>query len=170
MRSYQALATVDRQPPCYRFTYGDWVVLAGHPRPSPALGDAVKVGSFWFDGVTVDRIEDGKIYYYNNAGTEYVKPLDQLAGLKLDKYPQLAQYDAATNNNASDDALKAVIELSRTAQEPWLRQHALYLMANAYSKAGQAVPAVETFLQLAYTRPPEYYLLNVQLGRHRQRR
>ena len=57
--------------------------------------DSVKLGSFWIDGVSVSNIANGKVYYYNDIGDEFVKPLDQLFGLKLDQYPELGRYESA---------------------------------------------------------------------------
>ena len=128
----------------------------------PSFADAVKLGNFWIDGVTVNNITNGNIYYYNDIGDEFVKPLEQLQGLKLDRYPQLERYENASNQ---DDraALEALSELNQILHEPWLRQWTLYLLTGAYDKLNQPVQALETFLQLAYSGPEEHYMASVSL-------
>ena len=75
--------------------------------------------------MTVNNISAGKLYYYNDIGDEFVKPLDQLNGLKLDRYPQLEQYEDAVANEDDAAALGALGELSQVLHEPWLRRWTL---------------------------------------------
>lgn len=149
--------------------HGDWklihrlflVTILGmgicgvHPQ---AHGDAVKLGGFWIDGVDVQNIADGKVYYYNSVGSEFVQPLDKLHGLKIDRYPQLARFDQAAQAGDDTTALEALLDAQVTVIEPWLRQWIQFQTMNVYDRLNLPIKAIETFLRLAYESAPKQYL------------
>ena len=125
--------------------------------------DSVKLGSFWIDGVSVSNIANGKVYYYNDIGDEFVKPLDQLFGLKLDQYPELSRYESAVAAGDDQAALQALTQLQNNAREPWVKQWAQYHLSSVYDRLNQPVRAIESFLQLAYSGADDFYLSQVSL-------
>ncbi len=137
-----------------------WILLI---TPAAVSADAVKLGNFWIKGVTVHNITNNQLYYYNDIGDEFIKPLSQLQGLKLERYPQLERYETAAAHQDDPAALEAVNELLQLASEPWVQQWARFLLISIYDRLGQPEQALEMYLQLAYSGGETHYLTAASL-------
>lgn len=120
--------------------------------------DAVKLGSFWIENVSVEHIADLKIYYYNNIGVEFAESVDELHGLKLDQNPHLAAYEQAMSDGDCRLAADALLSADRLSHDPWLHQWILRCLIRVYDKLNQPTQAVETFLELLASDAPPAYL------------
>jgi tetratricopeptide (TPR) repeat protein len=125
----------------------------------PAVADAVKLDGQWItQGVTVVRIEDGKIVY-SVRGTETEDQLSNLQGMRLDAYPDLAEAQKNLTEGKGADAvpqLKRVI--TATSQQLWARQYAEKLLLQAYDQSNKPLDLVLIYLKLANDKAPADYL------------
>ncbi len=125
------------------------LVLQAACLTSATLADAVKLGGFWINDVTVDDISDEQLIYVNRMGLEDVKPLASVQGLKITAYPELAQAQDAIDAGNEQAAAEALVNLRATVREDWLRNWVSYLLIGVYDRAGQPIQAVEAMVDLA---------------------
>ncbi len=124
-----------------------------------AAQDSVKIGGFWIDNVAVQGVVDGQIVYLAAGGGEVSQPLERLEGLKLGRYPAMAQAQAALEAGDDSEALRHLTTLRGAAREPWLQRYTGKLLMEAADRAGKADVAAEAFVTLATTPSiDEFYL------------
>lgn len=147
--------SAERRPPAATLlaaiaAVGAWAAIAS--------ADAVKLGGFWIDNVTVQGIVDGKVLYINSIGTEFSRPIQALEGLKLTPYPQLGLAQESIGAGNDRLAVRNLLEVQRKAREPWVRQWVSYQLVDVYNRLNEPAKAADTFLSLARERADVAYL------------
>jgi TolA-binding protein len=126
---------------------------------SEAWADAVKMDGVWVSqGVTVQRIEDGKIVYLVR-GAETEDPLMKLEGMYLDNFPDLEAAQKALKDGKPADAARMLQRLIGTnPKHVWVRQYAEKLLMQAQDQSGKPTEMVLTYLKMANDKAPAEYL------------
>jgi hypothetical protein len=120
--------------------------------------DAVKIGGFWLEGVTVQGVVEGQLVYVSAAGVEAAKPMTQVQGVRLERHPQLQAAAAALEAGKPSDAQRELTALRQGAREPWVKLYAGALLLPVLDQRGEAVKAVELWIELATAKDtlPQY--------------
>jgi tetratricopeptide (TPR) repeat protein len=127
--------------------------------------DAVKIGGFWIDNVAVQGVVEGQLIYLAPGGGEVNQPIDRVEGLRLGRYPAMAQAMTAIEANNHADAVRHLGAVRSAAREPWLQRLSSRLLMEAADRGGKAEPAVDAFIALATTpNIEEFYLANPPLA------
>ena len=122
--------------------------------------DQVKVNGIWQPGVDIVSVEDGKISYVTAAGVDVQLPLDQVEGLRLDKYPDYAKAVDLLNEDKPAEAVPLLTSVRRAARgsDAWVANDAGMKLAAAEDRAGNAKAAVEAWVELINAKAPAVYL------------
>jgi predicted negative regulator of RcsB-dependent stress response len=90
-----------------------------------AAADAVRIGGFWINDVSVEKVEGGEVVYYSSGGSLVTKPLAELSGVRLKAYPGLGEAEKAIENEnwgRAREKLQGELEGDRPAWlKRWLR-------------------------------------------------
>ena len=144
-----------------RLGNGTWVRIAVAVvllRGGALEADEVKLGGFWISDVSVQGIEEEQIYYFNRAGTEFVRPIRGVQGLKLSAYPQLGKAYHAIDRGDYKVAQRALEHVRAKASARWLQQWASHLLIDVYDRLALPGEAVNLYLQLAREQAPTFLL------------
>lgn len=147
--------SAQRRPPAARLLAAIVAVAAW---AATARADAVKLGGFWIDNVTVQGIVDGRVLYINSIGTEFSRPIQALEGLKLTSYPQLGLAQESIGAGNDRLAVRNLLEVQRKAREPWVRQWVSYQLVDVYNRLNEPTKAADIFLSLVRERADVAYL------------
>lgn len=110
--------------------------------------DAVKLSGLWIEPVTVRGIEHGTIRYQTRQGIELSRPAEQLEGLRLERYPQLAEAQDATEQGDDVTAAKKLAQVEKKAREDWVRYYAQQQRVAALARSGEVAEAVDVYVDL----------------------
>ncbi len=126
---------------------------------SQSLADAVKLGGFWIEDVTIQSISDGNINYVSSAGSEAQRKLKDVQGLRLTAMPDLGEAEALLENGKElPKAVNLLAGVRSKARQDWLRDWATYRQMVAAAAAQQPMEAVNAYLALARSKPGDFYL------------
>ena len=116
--------------------------------PVCAAADEVKLSGLWVKGVVVRGIEDGSITYVAGGGAEVTRPFEEVEGLKLDKYPELAKAMDALDMGYAKDAADPLQKVRTGAAEDWVVGYAGSLLVDIYDQQREPVEASNVYLDL----------------------
>ena len=128
-----------------------------------ALADSVKLGGFWFNDVTVRDVVEGKLVYVAADGTERVRSLADVRGLKLTAFPDSEAADEALQAKDYDQALEIFDAIAAKSRRPWVRHWALWHKVAALDKLDRPAEAVEAYLELVRGKADPYFLASPPL-------
>lgn len=83
--------------------------------------DGVKLSGHWVEPVTVQGMDDGQVRYVIASGRALSRPLSTVEGLKLGRYPLLAEAEGALADGDDPAALAAYGRVIKRADEDWVR-------------------------------------------------
>ena len=115
-----------------------------------ASADAIKLGGFWIEDVSVQGVEYGNVVYFNRVGTELSRPIELVQGLKLSSYPSLGKAQQAIEAGNGREALRALLLVQNQTQggAPWVGQWVNYLLVDVCNRQDMPVEAVGAYLEL----------------------
>lgn len=111
--------------------------------------DAVKLSGFWIEPVTVQSIRDGQVRYLTQSGQAISRSIDQLEGLRLERYPALGRAQEALDRGDDSAATALLRQVSEQARESWLRSYADMQRVGAHARLDQAESAVGLYVDMA---------------------
>ncbi len=125
-----------------------------------ASADQVKVNGIWQPQVEIVSVGDGRIQYVTSTGTDVELALDQVEGLRLDKYPDYAKAVDLLNDGKTAEAVPLLTSVRRAARgsDAWVANDAGMKLAVAQDAAGNAAAAVEAYVELVNAKAPPAYL------------
>lgn len=113
-----------------------------------AAQDAVKLSGFWIEPVTVLLIQDGHVRYETTQGAVLSRPISQLEGLRLQRYPTLGEAQDAIENGDDRNAAVLYKQTSDLAHEQWVRFYAGAQRVAALARLDEAEVAVAEYVDL----------------------
>ena len=127
---------------------------------STASADAIKLGGFWIENVSVQGVEYGRVVYFNRVGTELSRPIERVQGLKLSSYPSLGKAQQAIDAGKNREALQALLRVQSQSKggAPWVGQWVNYLLVDVCDKQNRPVEAVGAYLELVEGSASAIYL------------
>lgn len=127
---------------------------------SAANADAIKLGGFWIEDISIQGIEYGNVVYFNRVGTELSRPVEQVQGLKLSSYPSLGKAQQAIHAGDDRAALQALLQVQNQSRggAPWVRHWVNYSLVGVYDRLDMPVEAVGAYLELADASASPIYL------------
>ncbi|MEX0776906.1 MAG: hypothetical protein WD042_14470 [Phycisphaeraceae bacterium] len=135
------------------------LTLVGLTCPDTLWADAVKLGGFWIDDQVVQSINDGKLSYVNSAGTEAVRGLEEVQGIKLSAFPDLGKAeDLIQEKKDLSEAMRLLTAVRGNARQEWLRQWVDYRLVVAADLAERPVDAVRAYVTVLQANPHAFYL------------
>ncbi|GAB4190467.1 MAG: hypothetical protein Kow00105_04810 [Phycisphaeraceae bacterium] len=120
--------------------------------------DAVKLSGFWIEPVRVRSISDGQVHYQTAAGLVLSRPFHLLGGLKLERFPQLAQAESALESGETDRAASLLAKLRQTAEPAWVGHYARMRLVEVYAKQGDAESAVSEYVDMVVSGVPGMFI------------
>lgn len=126
--------------------------------PVVAHADSVKLSGLWIDNVNVETVAEGELIYTTAAGRRVTRSLEGIEGLRLDRYPALAEAEAARERGehaAAAEKLRAVVGQAR---EAWVRHYVHRQLAQALDAQGEAAEAVRVYVTLVEAEPHPAFL------------
>ena len=123
-----------------------------------AGADAVKIGSTWYRRVRLVGVEDSKLIYVNQAGSQLTTQLKRVAALRVDQHPRVGEVHAAIERKDDKAALSLLADLKDTVDERWLSNWLMYQQMHASARLGRAEETVRTMGLLARSRPDAFYM------------
>lgn len=123
------------------------LLLTGLPASS-AWADAVKLSGLWLDGVTVQGLDEGQVLFTTATGVEREASLAEVEGIKLSKFPALAEAMDAIEAGQEKAAIKPLVEVAKNGQPEWVPMYANYVLVGIADRAGDPVQAVGAYLAL----------------------
>ena len=126
----------------------------------PTSADQVRVNGIWQPQVEIVSVGDGRIQYVTSTGTDIELPLNQVEGLRLDKYPDYAEAVDLLNDGKAAEAVPLLTSVRRAARgsDAWVANDAGMKLAAAQDAAGNAAAAVEAYVELVNAKAPPAYL------------
>ncbi len=121
-------------------------------------GDAVHLGGFWIEGVTVETIRHGQIEYETRGGTRVVRPLEAVGGLRLGRYPALSEAAEAQQRGDLAETIEKLRGVRQAAEQAWVRQYAGWRLWRALAERGEALGAIRVYAELAGEGAEPHYL------------
>lgn len=113
-----------------------------------AVGDEVKLSGLWIPNVEITGIERGNIVYVTGGGREVARPVGQLGGVRLEKYPQLEAAQVAAEAGDRAGAIRAYTQVLSAAKEDWLKQWVRSRLVALYDAEGKGVEATQEYAAL----------------------
>ena len=129
-----------------------------------ALADSVKLGGFWFNDVKARDVIDGKLVYIAPDGTERIRPLADLQGLKLTAFSESEAAYEALEAEDHEQALESFAAIAAKTRRPWVKHWALWHKVIALDKLDRPVEAVEAYLKLVRGKADRHFLANPPLA------
>ena len=126
--------------------------------PATLLADAVKVNRFWIDNVVVQDISDGSIIYTNNLGSEIIKPLEEVGGIRMTDIPELEKALEEMEKQNWQAAERSLRAAARKARADWLQNYIAFQLMRTQDQQGDLDAAVQAYLALDRQRVDDYYL------------
>jgi len=125
-----------------------------------AGADAIKLGGFWIEDVSVQGVEYGSVVYFNRVGTELSRPIERVQGLKLSSYPSLGKAQQAIEAGNDREALRALLRVQSQNKggAPWVGQWVNYLLIDVCDRQNMPVKAVGAYLELVEGSASPIYL------------
>jgi len=110
--------------------------------------DGVKLSGLWVQPVAVLGIEQGQVRYQIVSGRVLSRSVHTLEGLKLGRYPGLAEAELAVE--AGDDAAAAELfrEVMDRADVAWVRWFTAKRLVQAYSRLDDADAAAGIYIDM----------------------
>ncbi len=127
---------------------GAWAFIVLYCASSASAQDAVKLSEIWIEPVTVLSIDGGRVRYETDKGLELVRPAQALQGLKLRRYPALAEAQDAIDQE--DDATAAALlrQVAEQAQENWVRWYAQSRLVRTHARLDDAEAAAGVYIDM----------------------
>jgi hypothetical protein len=127
---------------------------------SPATADQVKINNIWIPQVDIIGIEDGNLQYVTPGGGDSSRPMSEVQGIRLEKYPD---YEKATQQIEQQEYAAAVPLLAGVRKEArgkddWVANEAGMKMAMLLNELGMGEEAAEAYLELVNQAAPAYFL------------
>lgn len=137
---------------------------------SVSMADSIKMGDLWLDGVTIQKIEKGVIFYTSRAGADEERDFIKVQGIKLASHPELetaltaiqastTSKDQAVAAAKDTEALAALNKVITSARFPWIKQYAQAHAIHILDRQGKLTECVEALLALARDGGEEAYFL-----------
>jgi len=130
---------------------------------APALADEVKLNGFWIEDVDVLSGSDGVLIYLSPAGAEVIRPLNQLEGLRMEKYPGLARADQQAQAGNREQAVRTLGAQREQVTEGWIQNFIDSRLVQLNNAIGKPLPAIDAYLRLATSGASPHYLENAPL-------
>lgn len=105
--------------------------------PGTLRADTLKVKTFTYSNVKVTALKDGKLYYKGSNGDERSAFLDDVGGLQLDRYPELAAADKAFEKEDFAGTAKILGPLVDKAKEDYVKIIAGAKLVACLDRSGQ---------------------------------
>jgi tetratricopeptide (TPR) repeat protein len=120
--------------------------------------DAVKLSGLWVQPVKVQSIENGRVRYQIPSGRELARSAAGLEGLKLGRYPGLAQAQQAIDEG--DDAVAVVLlqGVMDQAGEPWVRWYAGMRLVQTHARLDDAQAAADVYIDMLMSGAGVYFV------------
>ena len=110
--------------------------------------DAVKLTGFWIQPVRVISITGGEVQYQTETGATLSRPIEELQGLRLERYPALGTAFQALLDQDQAEAAKRFRDVYDNAKEPWVRGYVGQELIGVYSNLGNAGAATAVYVDL----------------------
>jgi len=123
------------------------VALAPLSTPSAAVADTLTIGGIEYKNIRVVGLRDGKLYYEGPSG-EKAEPLENIQGIHLDKYPELARADQALKDKDFVSAAGLLRGLSNQVEEDWAQIFVNGKLVYALDQSGQFLDAARAYARL----------------------
>jgi TolA-binding protein len=117
-----------------------------------ARGDTIWIASggggapITFGGVTILRVEEGRIVFRTQAGAEAMRPLAHVVRIELDDEPDLTTAEQAFASGDWNRAVQAYQQVLRSTGKSWLREWASIRLLQAANHSGQFGAAVAGYV------------------------
>jgi len=128
-----------------------------------AAADDVKLNGFWIEDVEILSGDNGVLLYLSPAGGEVIRPISQLEGLRMDKYPGLAQAETLIAEENLRQAAAVLGNQRANIAEAWVTHYVDGRLVTLHNALGNAVPAVDAYLRLATSGAPAHYYENAPI-------
>jgi len=125
---------------------------------SVSAQDAVKLSGLWVRGVNVHSIQKGQVRYQTPSGAELQRSVQHLEGLKLGRYPALAQAQDAADRGDDTAAAALFRQVGETANEPWVRGYARMRLVQALARLDDADAAADVYIDLVVSGAELYFV------------
>ena len=126
--------------------------------------DAVKIGTTWYRRVRLVGIEDGKLIYVNQAGSQLTTQLQRVSALRVDQHPRVGEVHAAIERKDDKAALSLLAELKDKVAERWLSNWLTYQRVHVSAQLGLAEQTVRALVELARSRPDAFYMADAPVA------
>ena len=110
--------------------------------------DGVKLSGLWVEPVTVYGIEGGQVRYQVASGRVLNRPIQNLEGLKLGRYPDLAKAEQLLDRGEDAEAAAALRGVMAGAREDWVRWFSGKQLVTIYSRLDDADPASAIYIDM----------------------
>ncbi len=110
--------------------------------------DAVRIGGFWIDGVSVLEIDGNQLIYRTANGSELAQPLDKVEMVRLGAYPEHAQAVEAIEQQQYVKAVAPLQAVLGRVSQQWAKIYVGQQLITAASQAEQPMIALQAYLML----------------------
>ncbi len=121
--------------------------------------DAVKLSGLWVQPVIVRSIRGGQVHYQTPSGVEMARPIDELQGLKLGRYPALALAQDAVEAGDDPEAVGLLGQVTQQADEPWVRGYAGWRLVQAHVRLGDADRAAGHYIDMVVSGAERFFIV-----------
>ncbi len=110
--------------------------------------DAVKLSEIWIEPVTVIEVRDGNVRYQTEQGVVLSRPVSELQGLRLSRYPQLGEAFKALEQGEDAEAAKLLEQVDKRTGEGWVGWYAKKQRIAALIRSDEVEQAVGVYVDL----------------------
>ena len=110
--------------------------------------DGVKLSGLWVQPVKVLGIEHGQVRYQIASGQVLTRPVTNLQGLNLSRYPGLADAQRAIEQGDDAQAVESLRAVLDRAREDWVRGYAGMRLVAVHTRLDDADKAADIYIDL----------------------
>ncbi len=120
--------------------------------------DGVKLSGMWVEPVKVHSIAAGQVRYQIASGRELVRAAESLEGLRLGRYPGLAQAQQAIDEGDDKTAVELLQGVMDQAEEPWVKWCVGMKLVGAHARLDDAEAAVDVYIDMVVSGAGLYFV------------
>jgi len=115
-----------------------------------AIADEIRVNNIWVSQVEVVSVANGQVHYFTSAGAEKRRPITEVTGIRLEKYPGYEKAFAAIAEGNDAPAIELLLTVRRKAlrKDPWVVYEMGRQLVSAYDRQGEGARAAAMYIDL----------------------